>query len=203
MATLSATQIAALARKAGFTGADIPIAVAVAFAESGGNPNSVNRANRNGSVDYGLMQINSVHSALLRTGNWADPATNMRMAYRVFADAGKRWTPWATFNSGSYKKFLAKGTLATSVTKPFSVTPSKSKPATDAASTGGGGGDGGDTAEPATTADTVESSFYLDNLSAFTMALAGGLLVLFALYQMTGSDFLGNAVKLAVTKGKA
>lgn len=39
---------------------------AVAKTESNKNPNAVNCANRNGSCDYGLMQINSIHLPLLQ-----------------------------------------------------------------------------------------------------------------------------------------
>lgn len=37
------------------------IVSAIIKVESGGNPAAVNRANRNGTVDYGLMQVNSIH----------------------------------------------------------------------------------------------------------------------------------------------
>lgn len=37
------------------------IVSAIIKVESGGNPAAINRANRNGTVDYGLMQINSIH----------------------------------------------------------------------------------------------------------------------------------------------
>lgn len=39
---------------------------AIAETESGKNPNAVNCANRNGSCDYGLMQINSIHLSMLQ-----------------------------------------------------------------------------------------------------------------------------------------
>ncbi len=38
---------------------------AIAQAESGQNPNALNCANNNGSCDYGIMQINSVHLPML------------------------------------------------------------------------------------------------------------------------------------------
>lgn len=37
------------------------IVPAIIRVESSGNPAAINRANRNGTVDYGLMQINSIH----------------------------------------------------------------------------------------------------------------------------------------------
>ena len=80
MATLTRGQIANAARAAGFPESQIPMAVAVAMAESGGNPRATNNANRNGSSDYGLWQINTVHSSLLASGNKYDPADNAKMA---------------------------------------------------------------------------------------------------------------------------
>jgi len=37
------------------------IVPAIIRVESGGNPQATNRANRNGTTDFGLMQINSIH----------------------------------------------------------------------------------------------------------------------------------------------
>lgn len=39
---------------------------AIAQTESGQNPNAVNCANRNGTCDYGIMQVNSVHFSMLK-----------------------------------------------------------------------------------------------------------------------------------------
>ena len=106
---LSAAQIATAMRKAGWPESAIPIGVAIAFAESGGNPKAVNHANRNGSSDYGLFQINTVHGSLLKQGDWRDPVDNAKMALKVYRDAGNKWTPWSTYNHGSYKKFYKPG----------------------------------------------------------------------------------------------
>jgi len=104
-ARLSSAQIASAMRSAGWPENAIPMGVAIALAESGGNPSAVNNSNRNGSRDYGLFQINSVHKSLLKQGNWANPVDNARMALKVYRDAGNSWKPWATFNHGSYRKF--------------------------------------------------------------------------------------------------
>jgi hypothetical protein len=105
-ALLSAKDVAAIAHRAGFRGEDITMAVAVARAESGWNPKAVNNANTNGTVDYGLMQINSIHEAILAGGNWADPEDNMKMAFKVWTDSGT-WNPtWSTVKNGSYKKYM-------------------------------------------------------------------------------------------------
>jgi|SRR3954468_9647379 hypothetical protein len=110
MARLSAPQIAALAKEAGFTGANIAIAVAVALAESGGDTAIISKPNTNGTRDLGLWQINSgAHSDLLARYQWSDPKQNATMAYTIWRQAGNRWTPWTTFNTGSYAKFMGAG----------------------------------------------------------------------------------------------
>lgn len=110
MPILTPAAIRGYASDAGFTddpGApDLTIAVAVALAESGGRTDIASPTNTNGTRDYGLWQINSVHKDLLTGHDWADPVQNARMAFHVFADAHYRWTPWSTFNSGSYKRFM-------------------------------------------------------------------------------------------------
>lgn len=111
MATLTDRQIAAAAQSAGFSGRDLTIAVAIALAESGGNASATHR-NSNGSTDYGLFQINSIHGALLASGSWSNPTDNARMARKVFADAGNRWRPWSTYNSGRYLAYYGRASAA-------------------------------------------------------------------------------------------
>lgn len=110
MAILSAFQIAALAKEAGFPASQIPIAVAVAFAESGGSTTIVSKPNTDGSVDKGLWQINSkAHADLLSRYDYSNPHDNAKMAFIIWSQAGNKWTPWTTFNTGSYRLYLNKG----------------------------------------------------------------------------------------------
>lgn len=102
---LTAQEIASAMSAAGWPASQIPTGVAVAFAESGGNPNATNR-NNNGSTDHGLFQINSIHKATLASGNWANPTDNARMALKVYKEAGNSWRPWVAYKSGSYRKFV-------------------------------------------------------------------------------------------------
>jgi lysozyme-like protein len=104
-------QIANCAKAAGFSGSDLPIAIAIALAESGGNPTATHK-NNNGSTDYGLFQINSIHSDLLGQNNWSDPAANARMAYSIFVQSNKTFNPWSTYKSGSYLRFLVRSRKA-------------------------------------------------------------------------------------------
>ena len=57
--------------------------------------------NRNGSVDRGLLQINSVHRGWLAERgvsleDLADPATNLRAGRWLYEQSG--WRPWAATN---------------------------------------------------------------------------------------------------------
>jgi hypothetical protein len=99
-----ASVAAAAAAQAGFAGADLVLAVAVAGAESNWRPDATNQ-NTNGSTDYGLFQINSVHAVILASGDWRDPYDNARFAKRIHDEAGG-WTPWVTFNTGAYLRHL-------------------------------------------------------------------------------------------------
>ena len=103
---LTEAQVTKLAIGAGWRGDDVAIAVAVARAESAWRPTAT-LLNTNGSTDHGLFQINSVHAAILASGNWRDPADNARMAYTVWKQShGGSWQPWVTYKTGSYRKFL-------------------------------------------------------------------------------------------------
>lgn len=101
---LSDTQVAAFAHAGGFSGAALVTAVAIALAESGGNALAVNTHNANGSRDYGLFQINSVHKPTVR--QQTNPLDNAAAAAAIYRAAGNSFKPWATFNSGSYKSHL-------------------------------------------------------------------------------------------------
>jgi len=104
---ISAPLIAQFAQSAGWhTQEEIATATAIALAESGGRSDATNK-NSNGTTDYGLWQINSIHKDALAIGDWKDPSTNAKMAFMVYKQAGNSFKPWVTFNSGSYKKFLS------------------------------------------------------------------------------------------------
>jgi len=111
MAKLSRDEIASLARSAGFSGGDVPIAVAVALAESGGDPKSHNPTPPDNS--YGLWQINMLGSmgpdrrkrfGIASNDALYDPATNARAAYSIWKESG--WKAWTTYTRGTYKKYL-------------------------------------------------------------------------------------------------
>lgn len=103
--SVSMGQVITAAYAAGFRGDDLVIAGAVAKAESDLHPRAVNQ-NTNGTQDLGTWQINTIHGAILRSGDPFALADNARMAFQIWNDAGQRWGPWVTFWSGSYAKFM-------------------------------------------------------------------------------------------------
>lgn len=112
MAVVSDQTIASAAKGAGFPADQIATAVAVALAESGGDATATNTKNKDGSTDYGLWQINSVHKTDLASGNWRDPNDNARMAFNVWSRAGRKWTPWVAYNNGRHLPFMSRGAVA-------------------------------------------------------------------------------------------
>ncbi|MET0235456.1 MAG: transglycosylase SLT domain-containing protein [Kibdelosporangium sp.] len=118
MSKLSAEEIARYARDAGFSGQGLTIAVAVALAESAGDPRAHNSDPPDDS--YGLWQINMLGALgperrrqhdLRSNDELFDPAVNAKAANVISGD-GKSWTPWSTYTNGAYKKFLGKARRA-------------------------------------------------------------------------------------------
>lgn len=68
-----------------------------------------------GNWDHGIAQISGkFHSAkiIAAGGHWRDPRVNLRIAKKIYDDAGQQFSPWATFNSLSYKPYLADARIA-------------------------------------------------------------------------------------------
>ncbi|MDE1866460.1 MAG: hypothetical protein KGI08_01960 [Thaumarchaeota archaeon] len=66
-------------------GKDARIGLAIASCESGANPDKYN-INSDGTIDFSVFQINTVHGVIL------DPRENIRFAYKLFLEQGT--TPW-------------------------------------------------------------------------------------------------------------
>ena len=75
--------------------------IAIAHAESGMNAKAINH-NRNGSVDCGLFQVNSIHGVSCQ--DLFDVDTNLKVAKKIYDKQGLQ--AWSAYNNGSYKKFL-------------------------------------------------------------------------------------------------
>lgn len=103
---LQIPQLIALAAGAGFTGDDLVTAVAVALAESGGNPQAYNPEVTahapQGYGSFGLWQIYLKAHPEFQGQNLFDPQTNAAAAYSVYAAAGNSFRPWSTFTSSAY-----------------------------------------------------------------------------------------------------
>jgi hypothetical protein len=105
LAGLPAGAIATYAANAGFSGADLDTAVAIALAESSGNPSSVGDRLIGGSV--GLWQIYLPMHPEFAGWDLTDPQTNANAAYSVYRAAGNSFTPWTTFKTGAYRAYLS------------------------------------------------------------------------------------------------
>lgn len=118
MTLLSATQIANLAKSAGWKGQDLITAVAVALGESGGRSDAkgdVSLANSTWGPSIGLWQIRSLHSEKGKgttrdeQANY-DPAANAKHAFSLYKASG--FQPWSVYNSGAYRQHLPAATTA-------------------------------------------------------------------------------------------
>lgn len=94
---LNASDIAGYAGTAGFQGADLVTAVAIALAESSGDP----QASGDNGTSYGLWQIHfTVHPELLNGADPAtlfDPQTNANAAYALYSRRGNTFNDWSTY----------------------------------------------------------------------------------------------------------
>ena len=110
LAGLDPGTIESYAQNAGFTGADLTTAVAVALAESGGNPNAYNAETAAGAPQgqgsFGLWQVYLYKHPQFAGQNLYDPQTNANAAYSIYAAAGG-FSPWSTYNSGAYLAFVS------------------------------------------------------------------------------------------------
>lgn len=130
MANLSRSQLAGLATSVGFTGNDVDIAVAVALAESGGNPGDYNGDRSTKDDSYGLWQINMYEDlgpdrrkkfGISSNTELYRPAVNAKAAKIIHAESG--WEAWKTYKNGKYKEFLTNDPVLP--TGPIPNTPGK------------------------------------------------------------------------------
>lgn len=108
---LTASQIADLARNAGFSGADLATAVAVALAESGGNVYAYNAETQAGTPQskgsYGLWQIYRQAHPEFDGWDLNDPKKNAEAAFDIYKKAGHSFRDWSTFKHGNYLAHLS------------------------------------------------------------------------------------------------
>jgi hypothetical protein len=108
---LTAKEIAILAGEAGFSGEDLITAVAVALAESHGDPNAYNpevlAGTPPGKGSYGLWQIYlKAHPEFEGVNLWV-PRNNAAAAFSVYRAARFSFRPWSTFKNRAYIAHLS------------------------------------------------------------------------------------------------
>lgn len=82
---------------------------AISLAESKGKQTAINKANRNGSIDSGFFQVNTIHKRKGETTEqfikrMHDLEENFKEARKVFEKQG--FQAWSTFNDGKYITYL-------------------------------------------------------------------------------------------------
>jgi hypothetical protein len=139
----TAATLQQLASNAGFSGPDLATAVAIALAESSGNPGKYNpeTAARGGTPQgqgsYGLWQIYLKMHPEFAGANLYDPQTNANAAFSIYSRRGG-FSDWTTYTEGDYLQYLPQ-VLALPVFAslfPNSAPSSSSAPLTIDASTG-------------------------------------------------------------------
>ena len=121
-----------LAIGAGCSPDNATVAAAIAQAESSGNAGAYNGVGKDNS--YGLWQINMIGAmgpqrraqlGISSNSQLFDPATNARAMYAV-SNGCTSFSPWSTFMSGAYQRFLAAFSGGTTSTVPTDSTGSTS-----------------------------------------------------------------------------
>jgi hypothetical protein len=88
-------------------GPECRVALAIQRAENPQGKCEIYHYNADGTLDWGYFQINTVH--LKRRGlnlrDLLDCKANIDFAYRLYTE-NHGFTPWATFNSGKYRRYL-------------------------------------------------------------------------------------------------
>jgi hypothetical protein len=88
-------------------GADCRVALAIQRAENPQGKCEIYHYNTDRTLDWGYFQINTVH--LKRPGlnlrDLLDCRANIDFAYQLYQES-HGFTPWSTYNSGKYRRFL-------------------------------------------------------------------------------------------------
>lgn len=105
---LDTKEIAAFAKAAGFTGLDLIAAVAVALAESSGDPNAHGDTTLGtGSGSIGLWQIYlDAHPEYGDGEALYSPQANAEAAFKIYTAARRQFTPWSTYKNGAFANYM-------------------------------------------------------------------------------------------------
>ncbi len=97
-------QAAVYALEAGFTGDAVQTILAIAITESGFRP-LANNIDSDGSIDRGILQLNSHWHIEVSDAAAYDPAQAFKEAYRISSNESN-FNSWNTYKSGAYKAHL-------------------------------------------------------------------------------------------------
>ena len=105
--------VARLAKSAGLSCSyeRIAIAVAVAKAESGFDPDITNTVGNAHGIDRGLWQINSYWHPNVTEACAFSPSCNAR-AMAGISNYGRKWSPWWTYKNGKHLPYMTKARAA-------------------------------------------------------------------------------------------
>lgn len=114
MGALTLQQASEYAQAAGFSGSALQTILAIAQAESGLDPLATNTntdfhtfpdGHTGPSVDRGILQINNYWQPQVSNAVAFNPATAFVAGFAISA-RGTTFTPWSTYQSGAYKRYL-------------------------------------------------------------------------------------------------
>lgn len=107
--SMTASDIAYFAKMAGFLGQDLSTAIAIALAESSGNPVAYNPETAaktpDGMGSYGLWQIYKKAHPEYNNVDLFDPQLNANAAYAIYLAKGG-FSPWSTYKNNAYQAHL-------------------------------------------------------------------------------------------------
>ena len=112
MADYSVGDLTDAARNAGFSGAALVTAVAVALAENSGRLLRAVNTNPGGSRDRGPWQINDQAHPEVSDACAFSLDCSAGAAFQI-SSQGRTWQPWTTWTNGAYKRYLADAQGAT------------------------------------------------------------------------------------------
>jgi hypothetical protein len=173
------------------------IAAAIAEAESDLDPTIVQTGQPAEDTGWGLWQITPT-SGISQNGQFGDllnPANNAKAAVYLYKQAGNSFSPWVTYQDGSYKGFVGNGSADMG-----GLTPATGDP-------GSGGADciiGGESIGLGLTFPCLLSRSQARAMIGGAIIAAGGVLGLFgAIGLASASGALGAAEKLGGSAAEA
>lgn len=198
MTQLSGAQVYQLALGAGLNPAAATVATAIAYAESGWNPDAIGDTSLEDGTwgpSVGLWQIRSM-KAESGTGQdrdetrLTDPAFNAQAMAQI-SGQGSNFHAWTTYNNGAYHSAMSAATSASG--QPAAPLP----PGTDTSAAGG--------AEPASLGGAISGALGLPDWESLAFksigVLTGAVLIILGLTRLSaspaGGGGAGKATELA------